>query len=191
MVTSTREAAATAPPELATDRLLLVPPSERHVADVFDYGGDPEFCAYISARPFTSQEQARDFLRALIDDNFAGRRSYWVVTLKDTGAAIGTMGFNFLFDRSSGVADFGYGIARSHWGAGLFQEAARAVVRYGFETLGLKRIQATTRADNARSVRGVEKAGFRREAELRSFYATTTGRADAVVLAILAGEYRT
>ena len=45
-----------------------------------------------------------------------------------------------------------YGLARSHWGQGLATEAAHAVLRYGFEGLGLERIRAVTDARNVASV---------------------------------------
>jgi len=52
-------------------------------------------------------------------------------------------------------------------GHGYATEAARAIVAFGFDTLGLHRIAATCVADNAASAHVLEKIGFRREGRLR------------------------
>ena len=71
--------------------------------------------------------------------------------------------------------------------AGLFAEAAQAVVDHGFDKLGLHRIQALTRAANVRSIKGIEKIGFRQEAVLSEFYQEQGGeRSSAALLALLA-----
>lgn len=53
-----------------------------------------------------------------------------------------------------------YGIVPTHWGKGLATEAARAMLRYGFEELGLPRIVGSTEIANLASVRVMEKAGM-------------------------------
>ncbi|PWI18287.1 GNAT family N-acetyltransferase [Streptomyces sp. Act143] len=72
---------------------------------------------------------------------------------------------------------------------GLGTEATRLVVGYGFEHLGLHRVQLEVYGHNARALRAYEKAGFvregvRREADLRD------GQwVDWVVMAVLEQEW--
>ncbi|NUR43481.1 MAG: GNAT family N-acetyltransferase, partial [Streptomyces sp.] len=72
---------------------------------------------------------------------------------------------------------------------GIGTEATRLVVGYGFEELGLHRIQLEVYGHNTRALRAYEKAGFaregvRREADLRD------GRwVDWVVMAVLEQEW--
>lgn len=61
-----------------------------------------------------------------------------------------------------GEARLAYYLARPYWGRGLATEAARAFVAYGFDTLGLRRIEAGVNARNAASIRIIEGLGFRR-----------------------------
>src|ERR1051325_4725971 len=61
-----------------------------------------------------------------------------------------------------GEAFLAYYIARPYWGRGIATEASRAWVRYGFDILGLRRIEAGVAAANAASIRVVEKLGFPR-----------------------------
>ena len=64
-------------------------------------------------------------------------------------------------------AEFGYWLGKSFWGRGITTAAAQVVTAYGFETLGLIRIDALVRTDNAASVRVLEKVGYQREGLLR------------------------
>src|SRR5262245_58754509 len=54
-----------------------------------------------------------------------------------------------------------YGIAPDRWNKGLATEAAIAMIGYGFEVLGFERIEASTDALNAASVRVMARAGMR------------------------------
>jgi RimJ/RimL family protein N-acetyltransferase len=63
---------------------------------------------------------------------------------------------------------------RRHWaitidGAVVGLEAGRAVIEFGFTQMGLHRIQAHTIADNIRSVRLLQRLGFRHEGTLREY----------------------
>jgi len=53
-----------------------------------------------------------------------------------------------------------YGFAPTHWGHGLATEAARAMIRYGFEKLALTSVIASADAVNTSSLRVMEKAGM-------------------------------
>ncbi|WP_378943864.1 GNAT family N-acetyltransferase [Mesorhizobium sp. ANAO-SY3R2] len=63
----------------------------------------------------------------------------------------------------------GYWIGERYAGQGFMADAVRLVVRHAFDTLRLHRIEAACIPDNGRSIRVLEKAGFRREGLLRSY----------------------
>ena len=63
----------------------------------------------------------------------------------------------------------GYWIGERYAGRGLMTDAVRVLTRFSFETLRLHRIEAACIPDNARSIRVLEKAGFKREGLLRSY----------------------
>jgi ribosomal-protein-alanine N-acetyltransferase len=58
-------------------------------------------------------------------------------------------------------ASIAFYLDRRYWGRGLATEVGRALIDYGFHTLGLSRIHAGVNAENAASCRVVEKLGFR------------------------------
>src|SRR5204863_5466253 len=81
------------------------------------------------------------------------------------GRAMGTIGLDGIqFELRAwrvDQAELGYWIAPPLWGRGLMTEAAQAVMRCGFETIGLHKITVGCLADNAASRRVIEKLGFR------------------------------
>ena len=62
--------------------------------------------------------------------------------------------------------DLGFIFSKDAWGMGYATEAARAMVRAGFEQLGLTRIVATCDVANIASARVLEKANLTRTATL-------------------------
>ena len=60
------------------------------------------------------------------------------------------------------AVEVGWRLAAPHWGQGYATEAARAVLAYGFEQLGLPEIVSFTTVANARSRRVMDKLGMRR-----------------------------
>jgi len=77
-------------------------------------------------------------------------------------------------------AELGYGLARSHWGQGYATEAAGLLLRFGFERLGLVRVEALCSVENDRSVRPSSvsacdaRAAWRSTAGRKASRATTT-----------------
>jgi [ribosomal protein S5]-alanine N-acetyltransferase len=169
--------------ELRTARLRLVAPSLSFAKDVFEYASDPAFCEFIDSTPARSVIDAEAFISSIIKDNEVGRRIYWAVTLN--GRAIGTVGYVARYALRHKTIELGYGIGAKYWGQGYFSEAARAVIRHGFDVLGFKRIEIPTRADNMRSINGAIRLGFTREATLKSFYETGHGRVDCALFALV------
>lgn len=83
----------------------------------------------------------------------------WGAHLLDGGALVGFAGYWHFHEPP--VLELGYGVAEAHWGRGYATEIAGALVRYGFDTLGLAEIQASADAANTASARVLAKLGFR------------------------------
>ena len=69
----------------------------------------------------------------------------------------------------------GYSLAKSRWGKGYMTEAAKRLIRYGFEELSLDVLMIRTSDTNRRSQRVIEKCGFQYEGTLRRAYRTFDG----------------
>ena len=174
---------------LETPRLHLEAPDVKYAIDVYEYSKDKEFCKFITAKPAIHIDESVQFLEYLIQENTDRNRAYWVVVDKKKNKAVGTMGFIFSLPIQSKLLEFGYGLSRLYWGTGIFQEAAKEVLKFGFDTLKIEKVQVFTRADNIASIKGVQKVGFVQEAVLENYYETDIGRKDSVMLRLLRSEF--
>lgn len=108
---------------------------------------------------------------------------------KGDGHIVGTCGFvNWSLDHAR--AELGYAIHREYWGQGLVPEAVRAMISFGFEKIGLNRIEARCIAENTASARVMEKAGMSYEGTLRQREFIKGAYRNIKLYAILESEYR-
>lgn len=85
-------------------------------------------------------------------------------------------------------AEVGYWLARPARGHGHGTRAVRLICAWGFRVLGLERIDLFAATGNPSSQHVAERAGFTREAVLRSYMEGKEGRLDMVAFRRLAGE---
>ena len=161
-------------PTLTTPRLVLRQSLPGDAADLFSYLSDPEVQKYDSDPPLRELAEAV----AAIEDSqkrFATKGGImWSLALKDENRVIGGIGFYF-WDRSYYKADLGYTVARPYWRRGIASEALGAVLRFGFETMRLHRVNVDTRMDNLASVALMKKLAFRHEGVRRECIRSADG----------------
>ncbi len=96
---------------------------------------------------------------------------FWTLILRESGERVGKCGLGVITGEHAssdlrGQPEIGWSLAEPFWGRGLASEAARAVLRYGFATLGHPMIFSQTSTSNRSSTRMMERLGFERRAEL-------------------------
>ena len=117
-----------------------------------------------------------------------GRDATFAITLREADELVGCIGMGIKprFQH----AEIGYWISVPYWNQGYATEAARAILQFGFETLGLHRIYATILVGNEASGRVQEKVGMKYEGRFREHYCRWGEWRDADFRAILASEWR-
>ena len=144
---------------LETERLLFRDHEPEDLDAYCDMESDPIYRAPQPVHPRAELE--RSFRNGWLPTKPMGLLA---TVLKSSGAYIGRCGLYPLRDEDGivrGEANIAFYLARPYWGRGLGTEAARAFVAYGFDELHLRRIVAGINADNAASIRVVQRAGFR------------------------------
>jgi len=87
-------------------------------------------------------------------------------------------------------AEIWYKIHSSYWGKGYATEAVKAVLRFGFETLELHRIEAGCAIANVGSIKVLEKSGMALEGRRREILPLKSGWSDNFSYAILESDYQ-
>lgn len=156
-------------PTLETERLILRRITPKDVADVFAIRADYQATKLNIGAPYTTVEQAGSLIHRMQDNFMEGSELRWGVTQRGSDRVIGMIGFNYWVqaDRRAAV---GFDLNRQYWGQGIMSDALVAVVRFGFESMGLNRIEADCSIMNVASQRVLEKAGFRIEGRQREHY---------------------
>ena len=153
-------------PFLTTNRLVLRQPRLEDAPALFAIKSNPRVTAAYGQEPHVSLDQTRAWIERLLADFAAREALFWCLALKDEETAIGAGGF-WNFDAGFRCAEIGYELHPDCWGRGLMGEALRAMLAYGFEQLGLHRIEANPLAGNDASQKLLEKLGFKLEGTLR------------------------
>jgi ribosomal-protein-alanine N-acetyltransferase len=144
--------------ELETARLRMRPFAFGDLDALCRITADAEVMRYIGdGHPITRGETEAN-LRNIIKSFRRRGFGRWAVEEKAGGALLGYCGLAQPAE-SPGV-ELVYMLTRRAWGQGLATEASAAVLRYGFEELGLERVYALTMPGNARSRRVLERLGL-------------------------------
>lgn len=106
------------------------------------------------------------------------------------GTLVGGITLGHIRHGVSQSGQVGYWMGERHAGKGYMSEAIGLVASYAFDTLRLHRIEAACIPDNTRSIRVLEKAGFRREGLLRSYLRINGSWQDHYLYALIAGDHR-
>ena len=154
------------PAEVKSERLLLRPLTHEDAADVFAYASQPIVSKFLSWQPHGSIGDSHDFIAWARANYGRGIPAPWGIEHRRDQKIIGTISF-LSYSPTHCLADIGYVLAPEYWGQGIAPEAVKAVLRHGFEVLGLNRVEAQCRLENVASARVLEKAGLCEEATLR------------------------
>lgn len=143
-----------------TDRLLLRPFRYEDEESVHRLWNDPLVRRYLwDRRPVPRSVVAEHIERSQRSFKENGFGQFAVSPIQAPARIIG---FSGLVPREKlSVVELYYGLLPAHWGRGLATEAARAVLQFGFEEIGLPEIVAGSDLPNSPSFRVMERLGMK------------------------------
>lgn len=147
-------------PFLSTIRLELRPLALSDVNEIFAIRSDLEMIKYLDRPPQKELDEASQFIEKIINGIQLNRWIYWAISLKGENKLIGTICiWNISVEDSK--AEVGFELLPPYQGKGIIQEALKAVVDYGFNVIGLKSLEGEVDPGNIKSIKVMEKAGFK------------------------------
>ncbi|MFI7574688.1 GNAT family N-acetyltransferase [Micromonospora sp. NPDC049497] len=157
-------------PTLRTDRLVLRAYRPDDAEDFVALLSDAEVGRFMGDGPLATQEAAELFGRVFTVVYAEDLFNVWAV--HHDGRYVGHAEIKRT-DQVDGH-EIVYALAKPAWGVGLGTELARALVTYGFDTLGLPRVHATVADANRASLALLTRVGFVHERDIAEAHGGTT-----------------
>ena len=176
-------------PTLESPRLRLRPFAADDVREVYELYADRDAVRFGYAPTMAGIDDARRVIQETLELARARTLFHFGVADAEHDRIVGHATL-FRWDREHRLAEIGYSIRRDRWGLGLGSEAVATLITFGFECLGLRRIEADADPRNAASIRLLEKLGFVREGYMRERWEIDGEIQDAVCFGLLRREWR-
>ena len=147
---------------LETERLILTPIGEAHIASIHRLHTDPLVAdALFKGIPPVRTETERR-VKSYVDGWASNGFGYFCVHAKNLNGKtefVGRSGLRHL--EGTTEVEFGHCYLSERTGLGIAPEAGKAVIGFAFRMLGMKRIVSAIDPGNTRSIRAAAKLGFR------------------------------
>ena len=137
---------------LETDRLILRPLCIDDAADVFEWTGDPIVNRYMPYPVHPDMDATKEWIKSLKSEN-----GEFAFVLKQTDKVIGS---GSIRQDQDGRYTIGYNFNRKYWGHGYATEAAKALIRWGYDHLNARDFSACHATANTASGNVLRKCGF-------------------------------
>ncbi|MCP4567417.1 MAG: GNAT family N-acetyltransferase [FCB group bacterium] len=173
---------------LETERLILRRFNLKDAPRVQLLAGDKAIAETTLNIPHPYEDgMAEEWIGTHEDQRNAGKLENFAIVQKEDNNLVGAIGL--VIKREFESAEMGYWVGKPYWGKGYCTEAARAVLKYGFEQLELNRIHAHYMVSNSASAKVMEKIGMQYEGHLRQAIKKWGKFHDYKAYSILKSEY--
>ena len=156
-------------PALDLGDIILREIEESDARDYFEYMSNNAMEGFL-----TKENRPNSVEKALEEVKYWGslfpqkRSIYWAIALKESNKMIGTAGFNLISFPNS-RAEISYDLSPEYWGRGIMLKSINGILKFADVALELVRIQATVIIDNERSIKVLERTGFKKEGLLKKY----------------------
>ncbi len=150
-------------PNIETNRLILRPFDLSDAQMVQKYAGDFSVADTTLNVPHPYQIAIAEEWISIHQEKYEKRELInYAITLKPKDVIIGCIGLG-LYNKRFDIYELGYWIGKPFWNKGICTEAAKALIKYGFEKHKIHKIIATHILRNPASGKVMKKAGMKLE----------------------------
>ncbi|MFB6201554.1 MAG: GNAT family N-acetyltransferase [Halorhabdus sp.] len=170
------------PTFLRGETVTLCPIEEDDAAFLAEAINHPEVWPTLAAVDPKTTDDEREWIQSLGEDD----DTHLLICVD--GEPVGTIGLN-QYNDAWGIAELGYYVHPDCQGNGYATDAARRMVRYGFEDRRLEKVYANVYPDNEASKAVLASVGFHREGVFREHAFVRGERTDVHRYGLLATEF--
>ncbi len=176
-------------PNLESERLYLRQLIDSDVDFIFEHLSNPSVTKYLMDEPPLSDLSEAKAIIDFYKDPESKTHNRWGIVAKSGDQLIGTIGYH-KWVKKYYRAEIGFDLGPEYWGQGIMAEAARVVIRFGFESMGLNRIDGLVYVENTRCLKLMQKLGFKIEGKLKDYFSLNGKFYDHFLLALLKREWK-
>lgn len=144
---------------IESSRILLRPWQDNDAKALYKYASDPIIGERAGWPPHQSVEESLEIIRTVFHND-----TTWAIVLKETGEAIGAMGYMpdcpLNLPAREGEPLVGYWVGKPYWNRGICTEALQLMLDYIRKVTNYKSLISSHYTDNPASGRVMEKCGF-------------------------------
>lgn len=152
-------------PTLKTNRLLLRQFTKNDLENVYKGLSHPDIIKYYGVS-YKTLEETKEQMKFFADLETNKTGIWWAVCSLDNNLFYGAGGLNSL-SKEHKKAEIGFWLLTNFWGQGIMTETMPLICKYGFDTLGLHRIEGLVETDNSNCKKAMEKLDFTHEGTMR------------------------
>jgi ribosomal-protein-alanine N-acetyltransferase len=171
---------------LDTPRLMLRAWSEADSESLHGAFGDPDSMRFWDSLPSRDVAETSLRIRQSLDAN-PELHCAFAITIQLTNQVVGMVNYHDRRPAQRRLA-IGWILLPDQRRQGYAQEAACALIRYCFRTLGANRIEARIEPPNGASLRLADRMGFRREGLMRDWLVVDGMPRDMLMLSLLRAD---
>ena len=146
-------------PHLSTERLFLRQIEMKDDNEIFTLRSDDQVNQFLNRSKAETINDARQHIQRLNEGTNRNESIAWAITLKDDDKLIGSICL-WKISKELAKAEIGYELIPAFQGRGIMQETIIAVIKYGFEKIKFRCIEAELSPQNMKSIKLLGKNGF-------------------------------
>ncbi|PKV63147.1 GNAT family N-acetyltransferase [Pontibacter ramchanderi] len=176
------------PVVLETERLYLSELTPAIYQHLFTACSDAEISAYLGLKNAAELAEEKDKYSKGLTTYFHSFKNFRILH-KENGTVLGRCGYH-TWIVSHRRAEVGYALLEdSYKQKGYMKEALGPIIAYGFEEMGLRRVEALAADYNTPSIKLLKRFGMQLEGVIREHYVVNGLNEDSVLYSIIRPDY--
>lgn len=147
---------------IESERLIIRKLEISDAEDIFEFTSLNETSFFLTWHPHISKDETKQFVYSVLDKYNKNEPSQWAIELKNEKKVIGIAGFINLYSEHS-KGEIAYVLSPDYQNKGYMTEALNSIIHFGFDVIGLNRIEAKMEIDNFASEKTLQKIGMKLE----------------------------
>lgn len=175
-------------PDIETKNLILTSFAVQDAEELFKIRSDERVTKYLDRDSHKTAAESKRMIEGIIRSYKDKTGLNWIIREKATSKVIGYVGYWQLI-RENVRAEIGYALKPEFWDRGYMSETLLKVLEFGFGEFMLHSIMGNVNPHNKRSIRILERFGFKKEAHFREDYLYNGKYLDSAIYCLLETDF--